>query len=347
MKALRRFEKSPRAARIEEVARPEPGIGEVLLKVSYCGICGSDLHAYLNHAGYESVLPQVTFGHEWSGTVVSTGSGVAAWKPDDRATMVAIQAMDPECRYVKAGWPQLSPSRRVQGLHLDGGMAEYVLVDQRFLLPLPVGLDMVSAALTEPLSVADHCITNCSDIGPGDNVVVSGPGIIGMLCAIVARHKGANVLVTGTEADDKARLPAARKVGFPTAKVGEGCPSLDLQAKGIFGSEADALVEASGAGNALAGSWKSVRTDGKVTVVALYGQDVTMDMTQFVRKQIAIRTSYGSAPSSYQKAMELLSCGVVPVSDLTKVYPLADGIQAFTDAENQEVMKPMLDCGAN
>ena len=345
MKALRRFEKSPRAARIEDVAIPEPGEGEVLLKVSYCGVCGSDLHAYLNHAGYESVLPQVTFGHEWSGIVEGVGPGTTSWSEGNLATMIAIQATDPECRYVKEGWPQLSPSRRVQGLHLDGGMAEYITVNQQYLVPLPAGLDMQAAALTEPLSVADHCISNCSDIGKGDRVVVSGPGIIGMLSAIVARHKGAEVVVSGTEADEKVRLSAARKIGFQTVQVGKGCRPLDEQVKGMFGGEADALVEASGAGVALAGSWKTVRTDGKVTVVALYGHDVNMDMTQFVRKQISIQTSYGSALPSYQEALALLKDGVVPVGDLVKVYDLADGISAFTDAEHQEVMKPLLNCG--
>ncbi|MEC7542599.1 MAG: alcohol dehydrogenase catalytic domain-containing protein, partial [Verrucomicrobiota bacterium] len=187
MKAFRRHARRERAASLVEVPVPVPGKNQVLLKVSHCGICGSDLHAWLNHPGYESVLPEVTFGHELSGSVVSTGPDAGDWKEGDRAVMIALQAShDPNDRYCAEGLPQLSPRRRVQGLHLDGGMAEYVCVEQEFLLPIPNGLDLPLAALTEPLSVAEHCIGNRSSVGPGDRVVVSGPGIIGMFCALSA-----------------------------------------------------------------------------------------------------------------------------------------------------------------
>lgn len=344
MIALRRFEKAPRAARIEESSVPTAGTGEVLLKVNFCGVCGSDLHAYLNHAGYETVLESVTFGHELSGVVEQVGEGVDGWSVGENATMVAIQAMDENCSYVREGWPQLSPSRRVQGLHLDGGMAEYISVDQRFLLKLPKNLNMQHAALTEPLSVADHCVVNSSRIQAGDKIVVSGPGIIGMLCAVVARHHGAEVIVSGTAADEKVRLSSARKIGFQTVQVGPDNAPLHEQVKAIFGQEVDGMIEASGASPALADAWKTVRTDGLVSIVALYGRDVTLDMTQFVRKQIGLQTSYGSAIPSYERSMEMLKDGVVPVDELVRLYDLKDGISAFTDAENQEVMKPMLNC---
>ncbi|MFP6899332.1 MAG: alcohol dehydrogenase catalytic domain-containing protein, partial [Opitutales bacterium] len=134
MKAFRRFEKAPRAARLEEVKVPEPADDEVLLKVSHCGVCGSDLHAWLDHPGYEFVLPQVTFGHEVSGVVEHVGAEVTRWKVGDHAVMIAVQtAHDDNCRYCREGLPQLSTRRRVQGLSLDGGMAEYVCVKEEFL----------------------------------------------------------------------------------------------------------------------------------------------------------------------------------------------------------------------
>ena len=83
MKAFRRYAKKERAAQLVDIPIPTPKDSEVLLKVSFCGICGSDLHAWLNHKGYESVLPEVTFGHELSGTVVETGKAVKNWKEGD------------------------------------------------------------------------------------------------------------------------------------------------------------------------------------------------------------------------------------------------------------------------
>ena len=93
---------------------PEPEKNQVLLKVSpHCGVCGSDLHAWLNHPGYESVLPEVTFGHELSGSVVSTGPEAGDWNEGDCAVMIALQTShDPNDRYCVDGLPQLSPRRR-------------------------------------------------------------------------------------------------------------------------------------------------------------------------------------------------------------------------------------------
>ena len=346
MKAYRRFEKAPRAARLESVERPEPEPDEVLLKVSHCGLCGSDLHAWLDHPGYEFVLPQVTFGHEVSGIVEQTGQNVARWKVGEHAVMVAVQTFhDENCRYCRDGLPQLSSQRRVQGLSLDGGMAEYVAVKEEFLVPIPPELPLDLASLTEPLSVADHCVTNRSPIEQESKVVVSGPGVIGAFCAIVARHHGAEVLVVGTERDEAARLSKLRKIDFATATVGKDMAPLDEQVREFFGGEeADAFIEASGASVALADSWKCVRADGIVTAVALYGQNVDFNATQFVRKQIDLRTTYASSPKNYEQAIKLLQAGEVNFEALATVYPLENTDQAFADAESQAVLKPVLSC---
>ncbi len=345
MKAFRRFAKQPKAARIEEVDIPDPGDNEVRLRVSHCGVCGSDLHAWLDHPGYEFVLEKVTFGHELAGVVEKVGSGVTSWNEGDAAVMIALQThhddTDPYCR---SGLPQLSSRRRVQGLHLDGGMAESVVVHEEFLIPVPPGLDLHLAALTEPLSVGEHCVGNRSDIGEGTQVVVTGPGVIGAFCAVAAKHRGAKVVVVGTERDEMARLSALRKVGFDTLVVGPDHPPLDEQVKDHFGSEADALVEASGAPPVLADAWKSLCPNGVVSVVALYGSNVDFNVTQFVRKQIDVRVSYASSKPDYLRALELLQAGFVNFDALLSLYPLDQAEQAFLDGEDQAVLKPMLAC---
>ena len=345
MKAFRRHAKEPRAARLEEVNVPEPGENEVLLRVSNCGICGSDLHAWLNHPGYEFVLEKVTFGHELSGIVEKVGPSVSEWKEGDRTVMIALQTHhDDNDRYCRQGLPQLSARRRVQGLHLDGGMAERVTVHEEFLIPVPDGLDMCLAALTEPLSVAEHCVGNRSSIGKGAKVIVTGPGIIGTFCAISARHRGAEVVIAGTERDEKARLSALRSIGFPTLTVGPDLPPLHEQVKDHFGEEADAHIEASGASPVLAEAWQSLKMNGVVTVVALYGSKVDFDVTQFVRRQIDVRVSYGSSKPDYLSALDLLQQGAVDSDTLVSLYPLAEAEQGFLDGEAQEVLKPMLVC---
>ena len=345
MKAFRRYARKERAARLVDLPIPTPQKNEVLLRVAHCGICGSDLHAWLNHKGYESVLPEVTFGHEFSATAIDTGSGVSNWKADDQAVMIALQTHHDESDpYCAMGLPQLSSRRRVQGLHLDGGMAEYVCVEEEFLLPIPDGLDPALAALTEPLSVAEHCIGNRSSIGPGDQVIVSGPGIIGLLCAISARSRGAEVIISGTEGDEATRLTAARTIGFETLVVGPGQPPLHEQITAYFPKGADALVEASGSAPALADAWQSVRSDGTVTAVALYSRTIDFNLTEFLRKQIDLRTSYASSKDDYLRAFALLQDGAVDASVLTQRYSLSDAEQGFIDSENLKVTKVLLDC---
>lgn len=345
MKAFRRHKQEAYAAGVVDCPVPEPNDQQVLLRVHYCGVCGSDLHAFLNHNGYESVLPQVTFGHEFAGTIERIGSDVSHWAVGQKATILAAQAcLRDDCRYCAAGDTNLCPKRKVQGLHLDGGMAEYVVIDQRYLVALPDNLEMKAAALTEPLSVADHCVIDCSHIQPGDLVVVTGPGIIGMLCALVARHVGGQVVVVGAASDDAVRLPAARQIGFETVIVGNGHPELAEQIQAKYGCEADGFIEASGAPPALTAAADTVRMNGWVTVVAIYASDVVLNMTSFVRKQIDIRTCYASAMPSYIRAFKLLADGKIPVEQLVRTYPLEDALSAFADAEKQAVMKPMLIC---
>ncbi len=345
MKALRRQAREARAIAIETIAAPEPGPGEALLKVDYCGVCGSDLHVYLHHQGYESVLPRVTLGHEWSGRIVSYGEGVTRFKNGDRATMIALQGCGrPDCFQCSRGVTQLCPERRVQGLHLDGAMAEFVTVEDRYLVPLPEGIDPIAAALTEPLSVACHCVFDCSTIGPGDRVVVSGPGIIGILCALMARKRGAEVVVSGLDQDQAVRLAAARKIGFETLTVGADHPPLAKQVEAHFGRGADTLVDASGASTVLERGAECVRAGGSLCVVALYPREVTLDFNVLVRNQIAVQTCYASSLPNYRDAIDALLRGEIPIAELVKTYPLEDGVRAFEEAERLEVLKPVLAC---
>jgi len=342
LKALRRQAREQRAVALEEVEEPKPGPGQVLLQVQHCGVCGSDLHVYLNHKGYESVLPQVTLGHEWAGTVVGWGEGVERWEAGQNATMIALQGcLGSDCRYCSSGLTQLCTSRRVQGLHLDGGMAERVVVDDQYLIPIPADLNTSAASLTEPLSVADHCINDCSEIESGDYVVVCGPGVIGMLCAIRPRQQGSDVVISGLDADEPVRLAIAREIGFKTITVGGNHPTLTQQ---LEGQVVDVLVDASGASQVLEEATRIVRPDGTICVVALYPEEVTLDFNILVRNQVDLRTCYASSLPNYERAIQFLHRGDIPVDQLVRFYPLVDGIQAFEEAERQEVLKPVLEC---
>jgi L-iditol 2-dehydrogenase len=337
--------RAARAAEIQDVPVPSPESGEVLLAVSHCGVCGSDLHACLNHRGYEGFPEQFTFGHEFSGIIQKIGSGVSGWRVGDRAVAVSVQGcLEKSCPYCSIGFSQLCRSRKIIGIHLDGGMAEYSVVNQKYLIRLPEGMNMMAAALAEPLSVADHCVSDCAKTGNGELVVVSGPGIIGILSALVARFSGAEVAVVGTQTDNHLRLAVARKIGFETFVTGPEKPTLAEQLKERFGRLADHHIEASGAPPALISATDSVRPLGTITVVGLYADDVPLNLTKLVRNQIALKTSYVSDIPNYQRAIQMLHQGDIPIAELVRTYSLKEGLTAFADAEKQAVLKPMLVC---
>lgn len=335
MLALRKLEKVAGSLELQNAAVPEPGPGQVVLKIAACGVCGSDLHAYNQDPGYEFVVAPVTLGHEFAGTVTAVGAGVDGWAPGMRATVLAIQYCG-HCPACRRGQDYLCETRKVQGLHYDGGMAEYVKVDARFLVRLPDDLDLQAAALVEPLSVALHCVADRTAIAPGDLAVVTGPGIIGMLCALVARIRGARVVVAGAAPDVAVRLKVARELGFETAVVGE--KSLVSQ----LPRQADVLIEASGAAGALAGSFECIRRGGNLTVVAMYAQPVNWFMTTAVREEFTIHCSYASGYPNFIQAIELIRTGQIPVDSVVRQYALADGKAAFVDALEKRVMKPVL-----
>jgi len=345
MKALRRHSRQPRDAGVVDISTPEPGPGEVLLKISHCGVCGSDLHAYLNHPGYETIPEKFTFGHEFSGVVTACGEGVTHWRSGDRAVSISVQGcLGDDCPYCSIGYSQLCPSRKIIGIHLDGGMAEYAVVNEKYLIRLTEETNLIDASLTEPLSVAEHCVSDCSDVRPGELVVVTGPGIIGILCALVARLKEATVVLTGLESDNHLRLPTASEIGFETILSGPGMPPLKERLIERFGQLADRHIEASGSGQALTEGIDAVRPLGSVTVVGLFPELVQLNMTNLVRNQIDIRTSYVSDRVNYLRALEILRGGGVPTNRLVHTYALKDGIDAFEDAYDKSVIKPVLTC---
>ena len=140
---------------------------------------------------------------------------------------------------------------------MPGAMAEYCLVDAAFAVPLRDGLSHLEGALIEPLAVACRCVRQGCGAAAGDRVVVSGCGIIGLLCALAARACGAEVTVTGVAADAGVRLRKARELGLETIVVGEEAPLASQ-----LPEPADILIEASGAPGALAAASEAVRPGG-------------------------------------------------------------------------------------
>ncbi|MBA2375808.1 MAG: zinc-binding dehydrogenase [Actinomycetota bacterium] len=342
MRAFVKTGTRPGEAGIEDVPRPTPGLGEVLLRVAACGICGSDLHAFNSDPGFEWVEPPIILGHEFSGIVEEVGSGVTEASVGDRVVAVAIQGCG-ECEVCESGSTQLCPNRVAVGLSRDGGMAEYAVAPARHLVGTPDGLDLSVAALAEPLAVSVHAVNVRADIRPGDKVVVSGPGPIGVFCAMLARIRaGADVLLTGVGKDAEFRLPAAERAGIRTANLSDA-PLEDHLRREFGGDAPDVWVESSGSVRALDSAIKSVRPGGSVIVVGLYAEDMDFSPTFSVRRETSILFSYSCNLPDYENALRLLASGDINPAPLLSKHPLENAPEAFERVRRGEAVKAMLE----
>lgn len=343
MGQMRRFQKlsaEPGHAAVTVGDPPEPGPGEVLVRIAGCGICGSDLHTVRTDPGYEWIETPRVIGHECSGTVEATGPGVRRLAPGDPVVAVSIQGCG-ACDVCAAGSAQLCPDREILGLHRDGVMAEYAVMAERHLVRVPDGLDLEVAALAEPLSVAVHAIAGRTPIGPGTRAVVSGPGTIGLLCAQIARASGAEVLLVGAHRDTERRLPIGSRLGLETADIQTG--SADEAVRRRFGPAApDVWVEASGAVPALDAGVRLVRPGGQVTVVAMFAEPYSFLATSIVRREVSLVATYAAGVADYSVALRLLASGSVEVRPLIDRYPLDEAPRAFDDAMTGKAVKPLV-----
>lgn len=190
---------------LSDMPRPEPGPGELLLKVKACGICGSDLHAY--QAG---VVPEgMVFGHEFVGEVAGIGEGVDDWRQGDRATALGALVCG-QCAYCQAGRVEECEQIRLIGFSHPGAYAEYVLCQAAASARIPGKVTDAQAALVEPLAVGLAAFRDCQ-LPLAGNVLVIGAGVIGIAVAKWARFFGAEHV--GVSDLDSARLERAGKVG--------------------------------------------------------------------------------------------------------------------------------------
>jgi L-iditol 2-dehydrogenase len=341
VKALVKSERSFGAVKLTEVPKPEVKAGYVLIKVKATAICGSDLHAYEYPKGYEFMKVPVTLGHEYSGTVEAVGEGVALFKAGDRVMGESNQYCG-HCDNCHAGRTNICSNNKMTGLHVDGGMAEYISVPETIVHRLPDNVSFEEAAVAQPCAVSFHGVFDNSRIKPADTVVVFGPGIVGLMAAQGATIMGAgHVVVVGTDVDEESRLPLAKKMGFAVVNVQRQDIKKELEALTGLPS-ADVVVECSGAAPALAKAFEIVRKGGSLTLLGIYSSPVEVFFTPLIRSEISVITSYTCTYKNYEQALQLIASGQVDLQPLIAAYRFEEGLTAFEDGLAKKVLKPVL-----
>ena len=190
MVGLVNYAKEAGAVELRELAVPEIGEDDVLLRVHSVAICGSDLHQYHGSQSWKVNYP-VVLGHEFAGVIAKAGRRVAEFKEGDRVVSETAAVLPRDSALIRRGLYNLEPGRLGFGYGVDGAMAAFVKVASRCLHQVPNSLTLEVAALTEPCCVAYNAVCINSRVCPGDTVAVIGPGPIGLLCGTMARLSGA------------------------------------------------------------------------------------------------------------------------------------------------------------
>lgn len=325
MKALKLT--APGVMEVLDVEIPEPEKGEVLIKVAYAGICGTDLHAYKGE--YSRTEFPVVLGHELSGVVVKTGEGAVKFKPGDRVTCESTYKPCGVCRYCRKQDYNLCGKRIGIGTNRDGAFEEYMTMQEDRVWKLPDNVSLRSGAVSEPLACGTHAVMEVGRIQPGDLVCVFGAGAIGLMVAQVAAAVGAEVILAGLSADGP-RLETAKEMGVKYAVDQQKEDLAALIAK-VSDGGADAAFECSGAVPALHKAFEIVRKGGKIVQLGLYkGDTVPVPWEKIVQNEISWMGSRSQKPSSWAKAMELFASGkICPEKAVTMEVPVEDWKEAF------------------
>jgi L-iditol 2-dehydrogenase len=326
MKALMKTEPGVGKMEIRRIAEPEPGPGQVVLEVSATGICGTDIHMYLDE--YRCV-PPVVLGHEVAGTIAAIGLGVTSVKVGDRVTTETYFFTCGECRFCTTGRPNLCPARKSIGTHVNGGFTRFVLIPAQRVHRLPDNVDFTAGALSEPLACCVHGILELGAVMAGDVAIISGPGAIGLLCMQVARAAGATTVVVGIDGDE-ARLALARELGAAHIVNAQRDNLKDLIGDLTGGYGADVCIESSGAPPSLRQCLELVRKGGTLAQIGLYGRPFEVDFNLIPMKELRVLGSFAHVPSAWERGLRLMADGMVRTRPMvTRVAPITEWEDAF------------------
>jgi len=321
---------------IREIVKPDIDEEDVLLEVANVGVCGSDLHQWTADHSWHVNYP-VVLGHEFGGYIVETGSRVKGWKPGDRVVSETAAVINQDSPLTRKGLYNLDPDRKGFGYGVNGAMTRYVRVPARCLHHIPDELPFEEACLTEPCCVAYNAVVGNSHIRPGDQVIVLGPGTIGILCAAVAKLNGADVAVVGLETD-KNRLNIAKQYGCEVI-VGDAT----MWAKRRDGLGADTVIDAAGSSYTLKIALDLVRPAGHITKVGWGPQPFGFSLDQLVQKNITLRGSFSHNWTIWEKVIGLLSNGSLNVKPIIGgVWPLTEWHEAFEKMHQGDIIKSVL-----
>ena len=325
--------------RIGECHSVPPSSDQVQIRVSHCGICGTDLHVFHGKMDYRVTFPQV-MGHEMSGTIAAVGDGVTGFAPGDRVTVRPLDYCG-TCPACLAGHSHICQQLKFIGIDAPGALQGLWTVPAHTLHRLPDSLSREQGALVEPVAVACHDV-RLGEVKSGDYVVVQGGGPIGVLIALVAQSKGAKVVISEV---NPFRLKLATELGLHAVNAGETDLVAFVNAQ-TDGAGADVVFEVSGSAAGVELMTKLPRTRGRIVIVAIFPGPPKIDLFRVFWRELRLCGARVYEPQDFEEAIRLAASGALPFERLiTEVVPL-DRLEAgFREMERGgEVMKLLVRC---
>lgn len=336
-----------RSLELRDVPKPEITSRDVMIKVSHCGICGSDIHSFKSGMYIE---PGQIMGHEFVGVAAAVGRGVEGVREGERVTGFSLGVCG-RCYWCQKRQWMLCPDvfKKSTGYGRPGAFAEFVLISNavkgRSIHSVPDTIDDLTGSTIEPVGVGIFSVA-LADVKADDKVVVLGAGMIGNACLQAAKEKGATVYVVEVS---PIRLKIAAETGADfvfDARTGDPLEWVkEVIGRGPYhfneGGMADVVFEAAGAPQTIQQSFEMVKSGGTICFVGLPEHPVPIDTTKIVHKMPRV---LGALGGNFIHAIDSLSSGRIKTRELiTHIFPLAMANEAFeTQMRAAETVKVLI-----
>lgn len=317
----------PHKVALEETETPVPGKDDVLIRVAYCGICGSDIHAF---QGKHPFIPlPATPGHEFSGIIEKVGGNVTVFQEGDRV-VGEPNLVCGKCYNCTTGRYNICEHLRVMGCQGEGAMADYIAAPASKIVRIPERLSLRDAVLVEPLAVGVHAVRKGGDLF-GKNVVIIGAGTIGLVVLVSAVGSGAKRSIVADLS--KSRLRMAAQLGATETIDAGGSDIVErlLREKPYEGYEV--VFECVGIEKSMRDAMAIVRKGGRIVVGGVFGSEVRVPMADVQDRELELIGTLMYTRRDVTDAVDMLAGGCCPADlFITEEYPLQDAGRAFAAA---------------
>lgn len=312
---------APKVMTMRRVAIPECEPHEVLVRVHFAGICGSELSGYLGQSSLRT--PPLVFGHELSGTIEAVGSHVDPATTPALGTAVTVNPLQScgQCHYCAIGRQQLCARRALLGAHRPGSNAEFVAVPANAVLPIPDGMSMAEASMTEPAAFALRAV-ELSRVQPTATALVVGAGAIGLLLLQVLREFGVSTRLVSEHNIDRQRMAeASGAIAIP-----QGDRTVpEVVREHTNGLGVDVAFDAVGSTSTRRDCLESVAPAGTIVLAGLHSDETSLPLNTVVRSEITITGAFAYSPEHFRTALQWLADKRIGLHSGVVTVPLADG----------------------